>query len=198
MTATHKDYFKVSIIGCGRVGMSAAYSIMHRGGIDELLLVGRNREDLIGEELDLEHGTTFLSHVKVSSSENYEDLTGSEVVVIAAGAAQNPGETRLDLAEKNKSILEDIIPGVVRFAPDSVVIIVSNPVDVLTYRAYQLAGFPKGRVFGTGTTLDTARFRFHLSEFLKINPRSIHAYILGEHGDSSFPAISTATVGGKL
>ncbi len=191
------DTNKVSIIGCGRVGMAAAFSIVHRGLVHELMLVGRSRESLIGEELDLEHGANFLSPVKISSTENYEDLIGSDVVVITAGAPQNPGDTRLDLAEKNIAIIEEIIPGVVRYAPDAVILIVSNPVDVLTYKAFQLAGLPKGRIFGSGTTLDTSRFRFHLSEFLNINPRSIHAYILGEHGDSSFPVLSSASVGGQ-
>jgi len=119
------------------------------------------------------------------------------VVVITAGAAQKPGESRLDLAAKNLTIIEEIIPKVVKYAPEAVILIVSNPVDILTYRAYQLAGLPKGRIFGSGTTLDTARFRFHLSEFLKVNPKSIHTYILGEHGDSSFPALSGSIVGGQ-
>ena len=191
------DTNKVSIIGCGKVGMSAAYSILHRGEVSELVLHGRNLDEIIGEELDLEHGMSFLPYTKIQATDDYKDLANSDIVVITAGAAQKPGETRLDLTQKNIAIIETIIPQVVKYAPEAVILIVSNPVDILTYRAYQLAGLPKGRIFGSGTTLDTARFRFHLSEFLHVNPQSIHAYILGEHGDSSFPALSSASIGGQ-
>ncbi len=191
------DLFKVSIVGCGKVGMTAAFSLLIGGEITELVLFGRHKEELIGEQLDLEHGSPFLSRTKIIATTKYEDLQGSDVVVITAGAAQIPGETRLDLAAKNIAVIEDIIPHVVENAPNCVILIVSNPVDVLTYKAYQIAGWPKGRIFGTGTTLDTARFRFQLSEMLKVNPRSIHAYILGEHGDNSFPALSSASIGGQ-
>lgn len=191
------DRYKVSIIGCGKVGMTAAYSLIHDGVVNELLLVGRSEDKIEGEQLDLEHGLSFLHHVKLDSTSNYAKIANSDIVVVTAGAAQRPGDTRLDLAHKNIAIIEDIIPKVLNHAPDAIILLVSNPVDILTYRAYQLAGLPKGRIFGTGTTLDTARFRFHLSEFLKVNPRSIHAYILGEHGDHSFPVISSASVGGQ-
>lgn len=192
-----KNSNKVAIVGCGKVGMTAAFSILHGNSVNELVLLGRCVDDIIGEELDLEHGMSFLSPAKVHATESYQDLKECDIVVITAGASQKPGETRLDLAAKNIAIIEDIIPKVVNAAPEAVILIVSNPVDVLTYKAYHLAGLPKGQIFGSGTTLDTARFRFHLSEFLKVNPRSIHAYILGEHGDSSFPAISSASVGGQ-
>ena len=188
---------KVAIFGCGRVGMSAAFSLLHTGVVNELILYGRHKAEIIGEELDLEHGIAFLHQARIKATESYEDLTNSDVVIVTAGASQKPGDTRLDLAAKNVSIMESIIPEIVKVAPDAVIILVSNPVDVLTYKAYQLAGLPKGQIFGSGTVLDTSRFRFHLSEFLKVNPRSIHAYILGEHGDSSFPVISQATVGGQ-
>lgn len=191
------DNNKVAIIGCGNVGMTAAYALLHTGLINELVLVGRNKNALIGEQLDLEHGMSFLPSCKVTATDNYADLTDTDVVVFSAGAAQKPGETRLDLCAKNVEILESILPQVLQYAPNAVILIVTNPVDILTYKAYQLAKLPKGRIFGSGTTLDTARFRFHLSEFLKVSPQSIHAYILGEHGDSSFPAISSATVGGQ-
>ncbi len=177
--------------------MSAAYSILHRGEVSELVLHGRKLDEIIGEELDLEHGMSFLPYTKIKATDDYKDIAGSDIVVITAGAAQKPGETRLDLTQKNVAIIESIIPEVVKHAPEAVILIVSNPVDILTYRAYQIAGLPKGRIFGSGTTLDTARFRFHLSEFLHVNPQSIHAYILGEHGDSSFPALSSASIGGQ-
>lgn len=191
------DSNKVSIIGCGKVGMSAAYSILHRGVVNDLVLVSRCVESIIGEQLDLEHGMNFLPFARVLATENYEDIKDSDIVVITAGAAQKPGETRLDLAEKNVAILEGMIPKIIEHAPDAIILIVSNPVDVLTYKAYHMANLPKGRIFGSGTTLDSARFRFHLSEFLHVNPKSIHAYILGEHGDSSFPVVSSASIGGQ-
>lgn len=191
------DTNKVAIIGCGNVGMTAAFAILQKGLVHELVLLGRNKAPLIGEQLDLEHGMSFLPYAKIVPTDDYADIADADVVIITAGAAQKPGETRLDLTAKNLSIIENIIPQVVQYAPDAIILIVSNPVDVLTYRAYQLAKLPKGRIFGSGTTLDTARFRFHLSEFLKVNPQSIHAYILGEHGDSSFPVISSAMVGGQ-
>lgn len=191
------DFNTVAIIGCGNVGMTTAYSILHTGVVNKLYLVGRCVDSIIGEQLDLEHGVPFLHSAKVKATEKYEDISDSDIVIIAAGAHQKPGETRLDLTNKNRAILESIIPQVVKHAPQAVVLIVTNPVDVLTYHAYKLAGLPKGRIFGSGTTLDTARFRHHLSEFLKVNPKSIHAYILGEHGDSSFPVISSAMIGGQ-
>lgn len=187
----------VAIIGCGNVGMTAAYSILHRGDVDHLVLVGRDSSQLIGEELDLEHGLNFMHTATITSTDDYADIAHSDIVVVTAGAAQKPGETRLDLAKKNIAIIEDIIPKIVRHAPQAVILLVSNPVDILTYKAHHISGLPKGRVFGSGTTLDTARFRFHLSEYLDVHPRSIHAYVLGEHGDNSFPTLSSANVGGQ-
>ncbi len=191
------DNNKIAIIGCGNVGMTAAYALLHTGLINELVLVGRNKAALVGEQLDLEHGMSFLPNCKITATDDYATLVDTDVVMYSAGAAQKPGETRLDLCANNVAILESIIPQVVHYAPNAVILIITNPVDILTYKAYQMAKLPKGRIFGSGTTLDTARFRFHLSDFLKVNPQSIHAYILGEHGDSSFPAISSATVGGQ-
>lgn len=189
--------YKVSIVGCGKVGMTSAYSIIHDGVVNELVLVGRDRGKIEGEQLDLEHGLSFLHHATVKATDNFADVKNSDLIIVTAGAAQKPGDTRLSLADKNIKIIEEFIPEIVKNAPDSVILIVSNPVDILTYKAYKIAGLPKGKIFGAGTTLDTARFRFHLSEFLKVNPRSIHAYILGEHGDNSFPVISSASVGGQ-
>jgi L-lactate dehydrogenase len=191
------DNNKVSIIGCGKVGMTAAYALFLDGLVNELVLHGRCVDSLIGEQLDLEHGLAFSHRTKIKATQNDEDLKESDIVVITAGAAQKPGETRLDLAEKNIAIMENIIPRVVKQAPHAIILIVANPVDVLTYKAYQKANLPKGQIFGSGTLLDTSRFRFHLSEFLKVNPKSIHSYILGEHGDTSFPFLSNATIGGQ-
>jgi len=197
MPKSDKSINKVAIIGCGKVGMTAAYALLLKGVVNELVLISRSKAEVEAEQLDLEHGMNFLGAAKITASDDYAAIADSDVVVITAGAAQQPGETRLDLCAKNLLMIEEMIPKIVHHAPDSIIIIVSNPVDILTYRAYQLAGLPKGRVFGSGTTLDTARFRFHLAEFLKVNPKSIHAYILGEHGDSSFPALSSAVVGGQ-
>ena len=188
---------KVAIIGCGHVGMTTAFSILHTGVVNELVLFGRDKTKLIGEKLDLEHGVSFLHSIKISISDNYQDLADCDLVIVTAGESQKPGENRLDLTQKNLAIIDNIIPQLVKFAPTAVILIVSNPVDILTYRAYRLAGLPKGQIFGSGTVLDTARFRFHLSEFIGVNPRSIHAYVLGEHGDSSFPVLSSATVGSQ-
>lgn len=191
------DNNKVAIVGCGKVGMTAAYALLLKNVVNELVLIGRSQKEIEGEQLDLEHGLNFLGAAKITASSDYAAAKDCDVIVITAGAAQAPGETRLDLAAKNLAMIEEMIPQLVKAAPDAVIIIVSNPVDILTYRAYQIAGLPKGRIFGSGTMLDSARFRFHLSEFLKVNPKSIHAYILGEHGDSSFPAVSSAVVGGE-
>lgn len=177
--------------------MAAAYALLIRGEVNELVLVSRDTKRISGEQLDLEHGLIFLGHSKVKATSEYADIANSDVVIITAGAAQEPGESRLDLTKKNVSIITEIIPQVVQAAPNALILIVSNPVDVLTLHAAKIAGLPQGRVFGSGTTLDTSRFRFHLSEMVNVNPTSIHAFVLGEHGDSSFPTISGAYIGGQ-
>lgn len=191
------DPFKIGIIGTGKVGMTTAYALALRGIPSELVLIGRKQAEIEGEELDLEHGMSFMEGTDVSSSTEYEALQGCDLVIFTAGAAQAEGETRLDLAAKNKAIVEELVPKIMQNAPDTILLMVTNPVDVLTLHAARIVGKPYGQVFGSGTLLDTSRFRFHLSEFLDLNPRSIHAYILGEHGDSSFPAVFNATVGGQ-
>lgn len=191
------DNNKIAIIGCGRVGMATAFALLMAGLPNELLLVSRDVTKIKGEELDLEHGVSFLGHANVRATEDYSELKGTDIVIVTAGVSQKPGDTRLDLVETNKAIIREIIPKIVKHAPEAIILIVSNPVDILTYEAYKLANLPKGRIFGSGTTLDTVRFRFHLSQVLKVNPKSIHAYILGEHGDTSFPALTGASVGGQ-
>ncbi|MCL2110249.1 L-lactate dehydrogenase [Microgenomates group bacterium] len=191
------DNNKVAIIGTGKVGMTGAYALLLQGVANEILLIGRDKQKILGEKLDLEHGMTFLSPTTIMVSDDYAQLAGSDVVVVTAGAPQEDAETRLDLAAKNIAIIEDITKQIVKYAPDAIVIVVSNPVDVLTYKAYLKAGFPKGQIFGSGTVLDTSRFRFHLGQYLRVNPRSVHTYVLGEHGDSSLPFLSGANVGGQ-
>lgn len=195
--AIHCESRKVSIIGLGNVGATAAYALLLNGLVDQLVLLSRDKSKAEGEKSDLEHGLPFLNPVEIIATDDYQDIAGSDIVVVTAGVAQKPGETRLDLVKNNLKVLHEIIPQVAQHAPDSIILMVSNPVDVLTYYAARFSGFAKGRVLGSGTMLDTARFRFHLGEFFRLNPRSIHTYILGEHGDSSFPVLSSATVGGQ-
>lgn len=188
---------RVSIIGGGRVGMSAAYVMLLRNTTRELILYDRNVERMRAEQLEFQHSLTFVGAAKITVAENEKDTKDSDIVIYTTGVAQEPGESRLDLAKKNTQILEEILPNIITHSPNAVVMIVSNPVDILTYKAIKKLQLPKGRIFGTGTSLDSARFRFHLSENLKINPKNIHTYILGEHGDSSFAALTNADIGGQ-
>lgn len=189
---------KVSIIGMGNVGATSAYALLLHGVVNELVLVDRTKARAEGEKLDLEHGLSFLDPATIIATDNFAEIEGSDIVVFTAGVAQKPGETRLDLIEKNSSILNELLPKIIEHAPEAIILIVANPVDILTYKASQFVHFSPGRIFGSGTMLDTARFRFHLGQLLQVNPRSIHAYILGEHGDTSFPVLSSASVGGEL
>jgi L-lactate dehydrogenase len=189
---------KVTIIGAGRVGITAAFTMYLKNTAQEIMLYGRDKDKLIGEQLDFMHSLSFLGTTHITVGSEPSELAGSDIIVFTAGAAQEPGETRLDLVKKNTAILESMIPDIIKHAPESLILLVTNPVDVLTYKTLLLSKLPRGRVFGSGTTLDTARFRFHLSEYLGVNPKSVHAYILGEHGDSSFPTLSSANVGGQL
>jgi L-lactate dehydrogenase len=191
------ESFKVAIFGLGRVGVTTAYALLLKGLASELVLFSREIKKAEGEKSDLENGQPFYPHSKIIATSNFEDLVGTDLVIFTAGAAQKPGETRLDLTKKNCAILDSVIPKIVKHAPHTLILMVANPLDIMTLHATELAGLPAGRVFGSGTLLDTARFRLHLSKAIKINPTSIHAYILGEHGDSSFAQTSTATLGGK-
>lgn len=187
----------VSIIGMGHVGATAGYALLNQGLVNNLILYARTKDKAMGEKLDLEHSLAFLPQAHISATDSFADIAGSDIVVFAAGAAQKPGQTRLDLLHENLAIVEDIIPKIVESTPNAVIIIVTNPVDILTLKANQISKCRHGQIFGSGTMLDTARFRYHLSEFFQVNPRSIHAYILGEHGDSSFPVLSSASIGGQ-
>src|SRR3989344_7191830 len=186
---------KVSIIGGGHVGMSAAFAMLLKNTVRNLVLYDRDTDKMRGEQLEFQHSLTFLGTTKIVAAESYKDLKDSDVIIFTAGRAQLPGESRLNLVKSNMEAVKSILPEVIKYSPDSVIIMVTNPVDILTYQANQLLKLAKGKIFGSGTSLDSARFRFHLSEFLGINPKNIHAYILGEHGDSSFPAISHADIG---
>ncbi len=192
-----KSQFKVSIVGCGNVGATAAYAMLMDGTPSEIALIDRDPNKAHGLLLDFEHSLPFVPYTKIISSDDLEACRNSQLIVVTAGARQQEGETRLQLIDKNRKIFQEIIPTLAKVAPESILLIVTNPVDVLTYEALKLSGFPENRVFGTGTLLDTARFRFHIGEKLCLNPKSIQAYVLGEHGDSSFPVFSSANVAGK-
>ncbi len=191
------DSRKVGVVGLGKVGITAAYAMLLRNVADELVLVSRSLDKVEGEKLDLEHGLPFLEPTQITASEDYAALQDCDVVIVAAGAPQQPGQSRLDLVNENKKIISELGQKLAPYVQNSVVVVVSNPVDVLTYQLAHTLGLPQGRVLGSGTMLDTARFRFHLGELLEVNPRSIHAYVLGEHGETSFPVLESATVGGQ-
>jgi L-lactate dehydrogenase len=186
---------KVGLIGTGMVGASFAYSLMQSGLASELVLIDRDEKRAAGEALDMNHGLPFVRPMRITSGD-YPDLAGSQVVVICAGANQRPGETRLDLLHKNLAVFRDIIPKVVAACPGAVILIATNPVDILTQVSADLAGLPPGRVIGSGTTLDTARFCFNIGDYFDIDPRCIKAMIVAEHGDSAVPVWSLANVGG--
>jgi len=192
-----KCNFKASIIGCGSVGSTTAYSYLLSGAVTDLVLMDANADRANGLLLDLKHSLSFTPNVCMKSTGDPLECVDSDIVIITAGARQEDGETRLDLVNKNKAIFADLIPKLVKASPDAIFIIVSNPVDVLTYKALKLSGLPANRVFGSGTVLDSSRLQFHISQRIKIHPSSIDAYILGEHGDTSFPVYSSANVLGK-
>ena len=187
---------KVAIIGAGFVGSTAAYALLIDGAASEIALIDVNREKAEGEAMDLQHGLQFKPSTKVSFGNNYGLCKDAEIVVITAGTHSKPGETRLDLVKKNSGMLREIIPKITKHNKDCILLIVTNPLDVLTYLALKYSKFPKNRVFGSGTILDTARFRYLLGEYFEVSPNSVHAYIIGEHGDSSFPVWSTANIAG--
>ena len=186
---------KVGIVGTGMVGSSFAYALMQRSLATEIVLVDSNRERAEGEAMDLMHGVPFVHPMRISAGD-YSDLAGCELVVVTAGASQRPGETRIDLLGRNVAICREIVPKVVQHNPHGLIVMTSNPVDILTFVAADLAGLPPGRVFGSGTILDTARFRAMLGEHFRVDPRSVHAYIIGEHGDTELPVWSLANIGG--
>ncbi len=186
---------KISVIGAGYVGATTAYALMLGGLSEEIVIVDLNKNKAIGEAMDIAHGAAFVKPVKVISGD-YEDTKDSDIVVITAGAAQKPGESRLDLVNKNIGIFKGLIPEVVKYSPDAIIIVVSNPVDILSYVTYKISGFPKERIIGSGTVLDTSRFRTLLAEYLDVDARSIHGYIMGEHGDSEIAAWSLTNIAG--
>jgi L-lactate dehydrogenase len=186
---------KIAIVGVGLVGSTFAYSLLLSGIASEIVLIDINHERAEGEAMDLNHAVPFAHPTKICAG-NYSDCEGAAITVIAAGTGQKPGETRLDLVKRNAAIFGGIVPKVAEANPEGIIVVATNPVDVLTYVTMKLAGLPPNRVFGSGTILDTARFRYMLSEHLGVDPRSVHAYIIGEHGDSEVPVWSLANVAG--
>jgi len=188
---------KVSIIGCGNVGMRYAYALMISGIARQIVLVDIDKKRLEGEVMDLSHGAPYISPVEVVAGD-YPDIKDSDLVVITAGKKQKPNQSRIELAQDNVELFRQIIPKITRYAKEAIFLIVTNPVDVLSYAAYKFSKKPAKEVIGSGTVLDTARFRFLLAKHCKIDPRNIHAYILGEHGDTEFAVWSRVMIGGVL
>ena len=177
---------KVVLVGTGFVGMSMAYSILNRGGVSELILIDIDKDKTIGEEMDLSHGLPFAPQKMIIKAGDYDECKDAQVVVITAGIAQKPGQTRLELAETNTKIMKGITQNIMASGFDGIIVVASNPVDLMTYVVAKVSGLPKNRVIGSGTVLDTARLRYLVSDYLKVSSKNIHAYIMGEHGDSSF------------
>ncbi|AQW21732.1 L-lactate dehydrogenase [Lentilactobacillus curieae] len=190
------DRQKVALIGDGAVGSSFAYAMMHQGLAEEFVIVDVVKERTEGDALDLEDAQVFTSPKHIFSGD-YSDCADADLAVITAGAPQKPGETRLDLVNKNLKIMQSIIKPLVGSGFKGVILVAANPVDILTYAAQKFSGFPKNKVFGSGTSLDTSRLQVALGKKLNVNPQSINAYIMGEHGDSEFAAYASATVGGE-
>lgn len=186
---------KVAVVGCGFVGSSSAFALMQSGLFSEMVLIDVDRNRAEGEALDIAHGVPFASPMKIYAGD-YSDVSDAAIIVVTAGAAQKPGETRLDLVNKNVGIFKTIIPQIRESGFSGVLLIVSNPVDVLTYAAIRMSGLPEGKVIGSGTVLDTARLKYMLGEHVDVDPRDVHAYVMGEHGDSEFVAWSSAQVAG--
>jgi L-lactate dehydrogenase len=186
---------KVGLVGTGLVGSSFAYALMQRGIASDLVLIDANAEKAVGEMMDLNHGLSFTKPMKITAG-NYSDLAGAKVVVITAGTSQRPGESRLDLLARNTAIFRSIIPEVVKNNPSGIILIATNPVDILTFISLQESNLPPAKVIGSGTILDTSRFRFLLGQYYEVDTRSVHAYIVGEHGDSEIPLWSMANIGG--
>jgi len=198
LDTNHPDHLRparVSVVGVGNVGTTFAYALLLSGFAAEIVLIDANRAKAEGEAMDLNHTVPFTHPTRVWAGD-YSDCAGAAVTVLAAGAGQKPGETRLDLIKKNAAIWRDIIPNVVKNNPTGILLIATNPVDVLTYAAWKLSGLPSERVIGSGTILDTARFRYLLSQHFRVDASSVHAYIIGEHGDSEVPIWSLANIAG--
>ena len=184
---------KITIIGAGSVGATIAYKLSYEDIASEIVMIDINRDKVEGEVMDIEQGTCFRNPISIVAGD-YEDAKGSDIVIITSGIARKPGQTRIELAQTNVNIIKSIAPEIVKAAPDAKYIIVSNPVDVLTYVFTKISGLPEKQIIGSGTLLDTARLRYGLSDHFKVAQKNIHAYVFGEHGDSSFVPWSKAAI----
>lgn len=189
------NYRKCAIIGCGFVGSTSAFSLLQSSLFSEMVLIDINKDRAEGEAMDLSHGLPFARPMEIYAG-SYDDLADCALVIVTAGASQKPGESRLDLVNKNVGIFKQIIPEIQKRNHEGILLIVSNPVDILTYTALKLSGFPANRVIGSGTVLDTARLKYLLGRHLNVDSRSVHAYVIGEHGDSELAVWSSANVSG--
>jgi len=194
MTMANKT--RIVIIGAGAVGSTTAYTLLLRNRVDELVLIDSNHKKAVGDALDMNHGMAFTHGTKLWAG-TYEDCREADIIVITAGAAQREGETRVDLLKRNVAIFDSIIAEVMKHNTHGILLIASNPVDIMSYFSWKKSQWPVNRVIGSGTLLDSARFRYLIGENLKIDPRSVHAHIIGEHGDSEVPVWSLANVAGS-
>ncbi|MFI2703292.1 L-lactate dehydrogenase [Cellulosimicrobium composti] len=187
---------KLAIVGAGAVGSTLAYAALMRGAARTVALLDVNRAKVEAEVLDLQHGIQFMPMARVEGSDDVAVCAGADVVVVTAGAKQKPGQTRLDLAEGTIGLMRTILPGLVEVAPDAVYVMVTNPVDIVTYAALKFSGLPPSQLFGSGTVLDSSRLRFLVAQHCGVAVQNVHAYIAGEHGDTEIPLWSSATIGG--
>jgi L-lactate dehydrogenase len=195
METQDKTTTKIAVVGAGNVGTTFAYSLLQSGLASEIVLLDANQSKAEGEAMDLNHAVPFVQPTKIWAG-SYADCRGAAITVVTAGSGQKPGETRLDLVHRNVSIFKSIIPEIVKNNPEGLLLIATNPVDVLSYASWKISGLPANRVIGSGTILDTARFRYLISQHAGVDPRSVHAYIIGEHGDSEVPVWSLANIAG--
>ena len=186
---------KAAVIGCGFVGSASAFSLMNSGLFSEIVLIDSDRDKAEGEAMDISHGIPLARQMKIYAGD-YDDIVDAAIIIVTAGANQKPDETRLDLVHKNVAIFKSIIPEIAKRSCRGILLIVANPVDILTYTALKLSGFEENRVIGSGTVLDTARLKYELGEHLQVDSKSVHAFIIGEHGDSEIAAWSSANVSG--
>ncbi len=185
---------KITVIGAGQVGSTIAFALTLKRLASEIVLIDIAKDRAMGEAMDIRQGTPFIGPVSIREGE-YEDARGSDIVVLSSGVARKPGQSRLELAQTNVDITKSIIPQITKVAPDALYVVVANPVDILTYQLVKTSGIPAGRIFGTGTMLDTARFRARIAENYRVGQENVHGYVFGEHGDSSFIPWSLANIG---